>query len=183
MLAVRYILLGNTLTIDTSGYREIARDPASGAIVYERPTWQSRAFVVHQAQLAPHDQVLARLTDPAFDPRREALVEAPLGCELVTNTAVEPVNLVRDDLNRVTFQVRAMTPGLLVMSDTFYPGWHAEVDGKPTPIVRANYALRGICLPAGEHEIVFRFDPVTLRVGLVLSAIGLVVVAVLSWKA
>ncbi len=183
LLAVRYILLGDTVTIDTSGYREVARDPASGAIIYERPTWQSRAFVVHQARLVPHDQALARLTDPAFDPRREALVEAPLGCELVTNMAAESVSLVRDELNRVTFQVRAMTPGLLVMSDTFYPGWSAEVDGKPTPIVRTDYALRGICLPAGEHEIVFRFDPVTLRVGLLFSAIGLGVMAVLSWKA
>jgi hypothetical protein len=183
MLAVRYILLGDTTTIDTSGYREVARDPASGAIIYERPTWLPRAFVVHQARLVLHDQALARLTDPAFDPRREALVEAPLDCGLVTNTAAEPVNLVRDDLNRVIFQVRAMTPGLLVMSDTFYPGWSAEVDGKPTPIVRADYALRGICLPAGEHTLVFRFDPITLRVGLLLSAIGLVVVAVLSWKA
>jgi uncharacterized membrane protein YfhO len=64
---------------------------------------------------------------------------------------------------------------LLVMSDTFYPGWRAYVDGQPTSVVRANYALRGICLPAGNHEVVFRFEPVLLRVGIVLSVIGLAV--------
>ena len=175
MLAVRYILLGDKTTIDATGYREIARDAAHGIVVYERPNPQGRAFIVHKVQVAPHGEVLSRLTDPAFDPRREAVVEASLDCPLVTSDAVESVRLVRDDLDRVTFQAQAVTNGFLVMSDTFYPGWVAQVDGNPAPIARTNYALRGICLPAGEHEVVFRFVPVTLRVGMALSAIGLVI--------
>jgi hypothetical protein len=173
MLAVRYILLDEKTTIDATAYREVARE--RGTIVYKRPNPQPRAFIVHQIQVAPHDQVLARLTDPAFDPRREAVVEAPLNCPLATNAATESVKLARDDLDSVTFQAQAATDGLLVMSDTFYPGWRAYVDGQPTFVVRANYALRGICLPAGNHEVVFRFEPVLLRVGIVLSVIGLAV--------
>ena len=173
MLAVRYILLDEKTTIDATAYREVARE--RGTIVYKRPNPQPRAFIVHQIQVAPHDQVLARLTDPAFDPRREAVVEAPLNCPLATNAATESVKLARDDLDSVTFQAQAATDGLLVMSDTFYPGWRAYVDGQPTSVVRANYALRGICLPAGNHEVVFRFEPVLLRVGIVLSVIGLAV--------
>jgi hypothetical protein len=175
MLAVRYIVLGDKTTIDAAGYREIARDAAHGIVVYKRPNPQGRAFIVHQVQVAPHSQVLARLTDPAFDPRRQAVVEAPLDCPLVTSDAVESVRLVRDDLDRVTFEARAAADGFLVMSDTFYPGWVAQVDGNPAPIARTNYALRGICLPAGDHEVVFRFEPVTLRVGLALSALGLII--------
>jgi hypothetical protein len=175
MLAVRYIVLGDQTTFDASGYREIARDAAHSIVVYKRPDPQGRAFIVHQVQVAPHGEVLARLTDPAFDPRREAVVEAPLNCPLGTSNAAESVRLVRDDLDRVTFQARVAADGFLVMSDTFYPGWVAQVDGNPAPIVRTNYALRGICLPSGDHEVVFRFEPVMLRVGLALSAIGLVI--------
>jgi hypothetical protein len=173
MLAVRYILLDEKTTIDATAYREVARE--HGTIVYKRPNPQPRAFIVHQIQVAPHDQVLAQLTDPAFDPRREAVVEVPLNCPLATNAATESVKLARDDLDSVTFQAQAATDGLLVMSDTFYPGWRAYVDGQPTSVVRANYALRGICLPAGNHEVIFRFEPVLLRVGIVLSVIGLAV--------
>jgi uncharacterized membrane protein YfhO len=122
------------------------------------------------------------MTDPSFEPRREAIVESPPNCPLAENAAMENVKLVSDEFDRVTFQSRTTTDGFLVMSDTFYPGWQAEVDGRPTPVVRTNYALRGICLPAGDHQVVFRFEPVTLKVGAVLSVIGLLVVAVSNVK-
>lgn len=182
MLAVRYILLGDTMTIDTSGYREVARDPASGAIIYERSTLQSRAFVVHRLEVAPHADALTRMTDAAFDPRKTALVESPPGCALADAPGKDSVTLVSDALDRVTFDVRAASDGFLVMSDTFYPGWRAEIDGKPLPVVRANFALRGICLPAGDHKVVFIFDPVALKIGGFLSIIGLGIVIVSSLK-
>jgi uncharacterized membrane protein YfhO len=82
----------------------------------------------------------------------------------------------------VTFRVRAASDGFLVMSDTFYPGWRADVDGKPLPVVRANFALRGICLPAGDHEVVFYFEPMTLRMGVMLSVAGLAVVIAINLR-
>ncbi len=173
MLAVRYILLSEETTIDTTGYREVAHE--SGTFVYKRPSPQTRAFIVHQVQVAPHDQILARLTDSAFDPRTMAVVESPPGCALAATSGADTATLVRDDLNSVRFRVHAASDGFLVMSDTFYPGWRAKVDGKPTPVVRANFALRGICLPAGDHEVMFWFEPITLRVGATLSVIGLAV--------
>jgi uncharacterized membrane protein YfhO len=106
-----------------------------------------------------------------------ALVEAPPGCALAESPGKDNVTLLRDDLNRVTFQIHTASDGFLVMSDTFYPGWRAQVDRAPTPVVRANFALRGICLPAGNHEVVFSFEPTTLQVGMVLSLVGLVVLA------
>jgi len=173
MLAVRYILLGEKTTIDATGYREVAHE--RGVVVYKRPNPQTRAFVVHRLQVAPHEQVLARLIDPAFDPRTMAVVESPPGCALGEASGADTATLVRDDLDNVTWRVHAASDGFLVMSDTFYPGWRAKVDGKPMPVVRANFALRGICLPAGDHEVMFWFEPITLRVGAALSIIGLVV--------
>jgi hypothetical protein len=185
MLAVRYILLNDKMTIGTEDYREVSHDTEHGVIIYERKP-QKRAFVVHQLEVAPHSEGLARLTDPAFDPRRTAVVEASPGCALADpsgkDSAKESVTLVSDELDRVTFRVHAAADGFLVMSDTFYPGWQAYVDGKSLPVVRANFALRGICLPAGDHEVVFSFEPVTLRIGIILSVIGLAVVMAINLK-
>jgi hypothetical protein len=178
MLAVRYILLGDTMTIDTSGYREAARDPASGAIIYERPTALPRAFIVHRLDVAPHADALARMVDAAFDPRKTALVESPPNCALADAQGQDSATLASDVFDRVTFDAHATSDGFLVMSDTFYPGWRAEVDGKPAKVVRANFALRGVCLPAGNHRVVFIFDPVTLKVGVILSIMGLAIVIV-----
>jgi len=183
MLAVRYILLNDKVTIGTEDYHELVHDTEHGIIIYERKP-QKRAFVVHQLLVAPHSEALARMTDPAFDPRKTAVVESPSGCALSDPPGKDSVTLANDETDRVTFHVRAASDGFLVMSDTFYPGWRASVDGKATSVVRANYALRGICLPAGEHEVAFWFEPTTLKVGTVLSVIGLLIVAtsVLKWK-
>ena len=65
------------------------------------------------------------------------------------------------------------TGGLVVLSDTFYPGWEADVDGAPTPIVRANYFARGVFVDRGPHHIVFRYRPGSHRAGVLLSALAL----------
>ncbi len=61
------------------------------------------------------------------------------------------------------------TDGLVVLSDTFYPGWEATVDGAAAPIVRANYFARGVFVPAGAHRVVFRYRPASHRLGALVS--------------
>ena len=179
MLAVRYILLNDKTIIGTEDYREVTQDAEHGVIIYERKP-QKRAFVVHRLEVIPHSNALAHMADPAFDSRQTAIVEAPPGCSLSDAPGQDSVTLTSDELDRVTFRVHAASDGFLVMSDTFYPGWRAEVDGKPLPVVRTNFALRGICLPAGDHQVVFVFDPLTLKIGAVLSVIGLGIVLAAS---
>jgi uncharacterized membrane protein YfhO len=64
-------------------------------------------------------------------------------------------------------------PGVLILSDTYYPGWEVTVDGLPSQLLRANYALRGVYLPTGNHQVVFRFAPRFLRLGLLSAGITL----------
>ena len=56
-------------------------------------------------------------------------------------------------------------PGYLVLTDSFYPGWNAYLDGKPVPIYRANYMFRGIDAPAGNHAVVFKYEPASFMIG------------------
>lgn len=64
-----------------------------------------------------------------------------------------------------------------MLSDTYYPGWEATVDGQSTPILRGDVLFRAIRLPAGEHDVVFHFDPASIRAGLAISIATLVLVA------
>jgi uncharacterized membrane protein YfhO len=64
-----------------------------------------------------------------------------------------------------------------VLADTFYPGWRATVDGRPAEIVRANHAFRSVRLPAGRHEVRFRYESAWFRWGLVLAGLGALALA------
>jgi uncharacterized membrane protein YfhO len=69
----------------------------------------------------------------------------------------------------------------LVLSDTYYPGWTAEIDGQSTTVLRGDVLFRVVPIPAGEHEVDLRFEPTSVKVGLVISLLSLgVVVASLA---
>jgi hypothetical protein len=64
--------------------------------------------------------------------------------------------------DRITIEAESERGGVLVLHDTYYPGWIAEVDGRATPILRADILFRGVELPPGFHRVVFRFAPLSL---------------------
>jgi uncharacterized membrane protein YfhO len=71
----------------------------------------------------------------------------------------------------------------MVTTDAYYPGWRAYVDGVRTPIYRANIAFRAIEVPAGEHRVVYRYEPAWLPVALILELLSaLVVASALAWS-
>jgi uncharacterized membrane protein YfhO len=75
-------------------------------------------------------------------------------------------------------------PAWLVLSDTWYPGWRARVDGTESTLWRANHAFRAVRVPAGRHEIEMRFTSDALRAGAALSAASALVVLALArpWR-
>jgi uncharacterized membrane protein YfhO len=80
--------------------------------------------------------------------------------------------------NGLSLLVRAREKSLLVVSDTYYPGWKAFVNGKETKIYRADYAFRAIPLDAGTHRVEFIYDPISLKLGAggtLVGSIGCVV--------
>lgn len=91
------------------------------------------------------------------------------------------IRLIKNDNDIVTYQSNATSNGFAVFSEVFYDkGWKAYIDGKETPIIRTNYVLRGLSVPAGQHEIRFVFHPASYYLGDTIGLIsGLVVLGFL----
>jgi uncharacterized membrane protein YfhO len=70
-------------------------------------------------------------------------------------------------------EVDARAPCILVLSDAYYPGWKAKIDGETTEIFPAYYAFRGVLVPAGKHTVEYIYFPLSLKIGLLISAAAL----------
>lgn len=146
----------------------------SGPIaVYRGESPLPRAYVAPwPAPAAGPDEALALLTVAGFDPRREAVVEAPPGAFPIAGAAAGEARMVEDQPQRVAVEVSS-SGGVLVLADAYYPGWRASLDGQEAPIWPANVAFRAVALPPGDHRVEFWYDPPSFRIGLALSGLAL----------
>jgi len=146
--------------------------------VYENPHAYPRGWIVHQVAVAPsHDAVFPRLDEPGVDLHRTALLETPLPQPLGPAEADESVVFRSYEPDRMAMDVNAASAGLLVLSEVYYPGWVAAVNGKAAKIYQVDGALRGIAVPAGANSIELRYEPFSFRAGAALSLLTLVCVA------
>ena len=110
------------------------------------------------------------MVSETFRPRELAFMaddlHIPQSCE-------GEVAILHETPNRVELRADMRTEGVVILSDLWDAGWHAELDGKPTTVHRANITLRGVHVPQGNHSIVLSYWPASLRLGLQLSFAGL----------
>lgn len=81
---------------------------------------------------------------------------------------------------RVEIKVDAEAPGYLILTDSWYPGWEATIDGEPVPIYQADLLFRAVAVDAGHHRVVFVFRPVSLLIGAGMSLAGLVTLVIVA---
>ena len=141
------------------------------ATVYRLADALGRAWFVSGARHVARDEMLAALTDPAFEPSAEVLLEVEprvVKDPLRLADGLESVTLW-DGHNRTTIRAQLRSPKYLVVADTWYPGWRATVDGVPAELLRANYAYRAVWLEAGDHTVEMIYHPTLVIVGGVVS--------------
>ena len=167
------------------GYEPVFQDPQSGLVVSVDSSALPRAFLVDSvAVVTDDDAVIDRLRDPSFDPARVALVSGPVPPDVpldalngaAPDSAAASVELRRFTPDEIVWEVRTDRPRLLVASEIYYPaGWTATVGVEPVPILRTDFLLRGVPIPAGEHIVTMRYSPETRRQGTLISWIATVV--------
>src|SRR5262245_55765779 len=145
-----------------------------------------RAFLVHASGVevipAP-DAELNRLKDPTFDPERAVILSEPLPkaeYEASAPPTRDDVVIEVDGNNEYHFRVQSSSQAVLVVSQIYYPGWRATISGERVPVMAANYALTGIPVPAGVHEIRFVFDPASVKIGLATTILSILMAVALS---
>jgi len=119
-----------------------------------------------------------------FAPRRTALLEVP-GNELprLPGGELAPDSLARItkyEANHLLIETSAPTPTVLVLSEIFYPGWEATVDGERARILLADYLLRGVALPTGQHTVEMRYTAPAARSGAIISVCTLLLLGTLT---
>lgn len=123
-----------------------------------------------------------RMLAPEFDYHRTAVVsEALPGGVALQGDVHGNVQWLQRAMDEYTLKVRSDKAALLVVLDNYYKAWRAQVDGKDVPIVRANHAFRGVAVPAGEHEVTFRYDTGYLRGPAIASALILLALMLIAF--
>jgi len=155
---------------------------ASGINVYQNPDVFPRAWAVHAiVLLAKNDEAGGFIHDRLNELRSTALsFENPAPKLPVCPGGKDTVTIDEYESARISISVNMGCDGMLVLSDTYYPGWVARVDGGRVPIHEVDVALRGVAVPKGEHKVTFRYRPRSVFWGAGLTLAGLVGAAILS---
>lgn len=148
----------------------------SDGVVYANDRALPRVFVVDRQQTVRGDQAaLATVTAPSFDRRGVAVTESPLpGIRQATTggaLAGASARLLTYGPERIVINATAPDRSLLILTDDFYPGWKATVDGHGARIDRVDYLLRGVSIGPGRHTVVLRYQPTSWLIGWVLSLV------------
>jgi len=168
-LGVRYLMTRQPL----SGRWTLAR--GGEAPIFENAAALPRARVVHAIRTVDDAEAARALTErrAAEEALASPTVAASLAPRLGGGGDASRASFERDDPDAVILRTETKGPGILVLTDSFYPGWRARVDGRAADISRVDYGFRGVPVPGGEHKVEFRYDPGSFRVGLFISLLAL----------
>lgn len=170
---VKYVLTRSGSAPPRPGWEKVY----SGDVdVFEAQPYTPRAIVVSTHEvLGSREEVLARMARGDFDPRETVLFEDSPSASLHlaspgdVEDASASAKILLYEPDQVLVRAHLKQPGYLVLLDTYYPGWKASAQGRPLPIMRADYNFRAVALPAGRFDVRFRYEPASFSLGVLLS--------------
>ncbi len=208
---VRYVFippsfLSNHLN-DKTRWREIVpqRDPAKPYAdyhIFENLRALPRVWLVNETKIAwEGDQlklIRGQILDPDFDPRTMALVDPETAKVLIpgfsrnesNHPAIQPeggtqnlASIISRQPTKLVIEANATKASLLVLSEMHYPGWTVKVDGAESGLLRVDYNLRGVQVPAGKHVVELSYWPESLTKGAIISlTTALCLLGILLWE-
>lgn len=175
MANVRYLVTTtwnrstDLLAADAERFREVWRE--GRVVVFENLRCLPRAILVLRSGVRTAKdgaEALSIVSSPEFDPLREAVVEGALpdaAPAAASGGGRGAAQFLRQLSDEAALRVEVPSRSLLVVAETWYPGWRAQVDGREAPIVRANHVFRGVWLEPGERHVVFHYRPPSVLAG------------------
>jgi hypothetical protein len=167
LLAVKYLAVDQPIsrpTLVPATTNPVRDYRGRDVFLYRIEGAEPYAFLVPEAVKVPDEQALATVTDPRFDPRRILVVppDAPAGLSQLAalpEAIATPVEIteVRAGAYRFALSQPLARAAYLFVSENYYPAWRARVDGKDFPVLRAQYALMAVPLPAGARAVELEF--------------------------
>ena len=193
LLNVRYVLTSTSREIDAPGFTQVYEGEVR---VYRNDEALPRAFLVERDRVVDDPRAaLETLARPDFDPRAAVVLEAtdpaiarlrdwtarhagaatfPSPCFLCSDAPGNgTARIARYGLNEVEVAVHVTAPAYLVLTDAYFPGWVATVDGEDRPLLRAYRIFRAVPLEPGDHLVTFAYKPFSLRLGGVVAVLSL----------
>jgi hypothetical protein len=173
LLGVKYLLV--TKPYDSANWELIGIN--NGGIFYRHKDTFPRAWFAQNPQVESNDDAIRlHIASGKEDLQANVYLDRPLTCSSSGSGSAAITDYKADSVEIKT----SGGGGVLTLSDQYYPGWQAMVDGQPTDIVRADTVFRAVCVPAGDHTVRFDYRPNSLIIGVVLSTIGWLLLLILT---
>ncbi len=188
LIATRYIILPDTQSL--AGWRHVLGPVLATserpAVLYERDSAVAWARVLPAVVKVPDAQAPAALADPRFPyqqvavvPDTVALTPEPIRPGQLPEPAVSRAEVAEWEPGRMRIALTGQDPKptYLVVSESWYPDWHASVDGKDAPLLRIDHALLGVVLPPGAREVRLWFESASYARGRVVTVLAVLLTA------
>ncbi len=179
LLNVRYVVSPTPIHGSSSHLEYLSR--SGGVYLYFNRSAFPRVFLTSSwKSVRDTSDTLRLLADTDFQLKTTAIIAPaaestgiPAHFNPPYDTTGSSVSIDRYSNEHITVSAHTPAKMLMVLSDTYFPGWLAQVDGKPQPILRVDHALRGVFLPPGDHCVTFSYHPVSYLLGMFLTLLSL----------
>jgi len=179
MMNARFILSTKRMP---DQFETVYSEPGGGMNVYRNPKAMPRAwFVENVRQVTDPKETMGIVGSPGFNPKALALIDQPVDFPFEGADSLSKAIVPANTYQAFSFVIHtsSVKNGFLVVSEIWYPtGWTATVDGSPAPVIRTDYGLRGMPVPAGEHTIRFEYRSRAIQAGFLISEFALAAIAV-----
>jgi len=138
--------------------------------IYQNQSSYPRVFLTKEITLERDDkETLKKVLSLASQGEKKAILSEPISLNEEPLEKKSSAEITDYQPNQVKIKTQSNTEALLVFNDTYNQGWKVFIDGKQNKLLRVNYALRGVKVPSGEHQIVFQYKPLSFTIGLYVS--------------
>lgn len=168
LLGVRYVL--SDKGSPPGDQRLVPVYTGGAADIYRNTTAYPMAQLVYEAmQVAGAREAFEAIHAPGFDPTQVVILQEEPQPTGSPGDRPRSVRYTEYSANRLTLEVDTPTPGYLLLSEVYYPGWRASIDGRPARVLVADYLFRAVYVPAGTHQVQLWFSPPSFWIGFALS--------------